>query len=277
VIDRQRAAIQVIVLQGYLFFGSVHHLLESTEPRLAGTGDRRGGPRFLILDCARVDGADSSCLFALMRLRQQAEAGDCTVLWAAVPPGLLQALQAAGLAGVGQASLTFADLDHALEHAENRVLGIARTAAPQSGLDELEAAYPTLGVRRQLMAYCDRVIWRPGGHVLRQGAPSDAMFFLESGLLTAWRELPDGGRIRLRTIVPGTVIGEVGFYSASPHAASIVADQESSAYRITREALRRIQKDDPPLASTFHRFMVVVIAERAEDSINRLAACIQCG
>ena len=194
------------------------------------------------------------------------------MLLAAVPQTLSQALGTADLAGAGQASPTFADLDHALEHAENRLLGVARTVAPQSGLDELEAAYPTVGVRRRLITYCDRVVWRPGDHVLRQGAPSDAIFFLESGLLTAWRELPDGGRIRLRTILPGTVVGEVGFYGGLPRIASVIADRESTALCITRQALRRIQKDDPPLASMFHRFMVVVIAERAQDSVNLLAA-----
>lgn len=259
-------AIEVVALQGYLFFGAAHNLQQRVKAQL-GAGGRTTG-RFLILDFARVDGADSSALFAFTRLFQEAEARGYAVLFAALPKRLSKALQVAGLAAAGQGR--FPDLDHALEYAETAILGIDGAAAPQSGLDALEAASPTVDVRRQLLSYCARVTWQPGEWVVHQDDPSDAMFFVESGRLTVWRQLADGGRIRLGTIVPGTVIGEIGFYRHATRTASIVADQESSAFRITRQALRRMQEEQPWLSSMFHRFMASLAADRLADNLRRL-------
>lgn len=268
-LEERADAIQVVVLQGYLFFGSTHSLLERVEARLAGPGSH-GWRAFLILDCGRVGGIDASALFALTRLSQQAGDRGWVLLFAAVPAQIAGALQRVGL--VSAAMPVFADLDRALEHAENGVLAIEGTVAPQSDLDELDAAYPEVEVRKQLTAYCERVTWQAGEQAVRQGAPSDAMYFIESGQLTAWRERPDRSPIRLRTIIPGTVIGEVGFYRGSQRSATVVADQESSAFAITEQALRRMQEDNPALAILFHRFMATIAAERAADSVRLLEA-----
>ncbi len=262
-------AIQVVAMQGYLFFGSAHNFQQRVKAQL-GAGGRVTG-RFLILDFARVDGADSSALFAFTRLFQEAEARGYAVLFAALSQRLSKALQVAGVAAARQAGQRlFPDLDHALEYAETAILGSDGTAAPQSGLDALEAASPTVDVRRQLLTYCERVTWQPGECVIHQDDPSDAMFFVESGRLTVWRQLADGGRIRLGTIVPGTVIGEIGFYRHAARTASIVADQETSAFRITRQALRRMQEEQPWLSSIFHRFMAGLAADRLADNLRRL-------
>ncbi len=192
------------------------------------------------------------------------------LLFAAAPAQIARALQRVGL--VTAATSVFADLDRALEHAENGVLAIDRTVAPQSGLDELDAAYPEVEVRKQLTTYCERVTWQAGEQAVRQGAPSDAMYFIESGQLTAWRERPDRSPIRLRTIIPGTVIGELGFYLGTERSATVIADQESSAFAITGQALRRMQDENPSLAIIFHRFMATIAAERAADSVRLLEA-----
>ena len=49
-------AIQVIRLQGYLFFGSAHRVLQRVAARLTLPGEMP--LRFLLLDLERVDGAD---------------------------------------------------------------------------------------------------------------------------------------------------------------------------------------------------------------------------
>jgi SulP family sulfate permease len=125
-LDQDPDAIQVIALQGYLFFGSVHNLLQRVGVLLGAAAGGGRGAGCLILDFARVDGADASALFAFTRLLQRARKQGRPVLFAAVPPGLARALPGA------VATHSFADLDHALEHAENAVLGLERTSAPRA-------------------------------------------------------------------------------------------------------------------------------------------------
>jgi SulP family sulfate permease len=254
----------VVQLQGYLFFGSAHQLMHRLKGR---PGPGHAAARFVILDLARAEGADSSALFAFARLFQAAEERGCAVLLAAVPERLSAALRT-----IGPSRSWFLDLDHALEHAENAILAALGEAGPASGLADLEGVYGGIELRRALATYAERVEWCAGDPAVREGERADAMFLVESGRLTTWRETADGRRLRLRTIVPGTVIGEVAFYARSPRSASIVADQASSAFRISRAAVRRMERADAVLASMFHRRMATIAAERAADSVRLLTA-----
>jgi CRP-like cAMP-binding protein len=58
------------------------------------------------------------------------------------------------------------------------------------------------------------------------------------------------------------VIGEVAGYLGLPRSASVVADQDSSAFRLTDDALARMRVENPTLAVSFHEFMARTTAER---------------
>ena len=250
-------AIQVIRLQGYLFFGSAHGVLQRVAARLTLPGEMP--LRFLLLDLERVDGADSSTIFSLIRLIEQADQRGVTILWSAVPEAVAAALRSAGLDLDRRTSpQLFADLDHALEYAEDALLDRFAGTAP----DEPALAFPALAMGEGILAYGTRVTWRAGEHAIRQGERSEEMYFIEAGRLTALLEQASGSRVRLRTILPGTVIGEVACYLGLPRSASVIADQDSSAFRITKDALERMRIEKPELAVAFHEFMARAAAER---------------
>lgn len=256
-------AVHVIRLQGYLFFGSAYRLLEDVSGRLAAS--RQVPLRHLIFDFERVNGADSSTIFSFVRLIEQAEMQRFAILFAALPEEVATALRSAGLDRAGRPRLeVFRDLDHALEYAEDAVLGAAPEdlTGARHAINELERAFPDRATRQNLIAYATRVSWSTGDHVIRQGDRSDCMFFVESGQLTARLDLADGTHVRLRTILPGTVIGEVGCYLGLPRSASVVADRDSSAFRMTDRDLRRMGAEDAELAAAFHEFMARTTAER---------------
>ena len=135
------------------------------------------------------------------------------------------------------------DLDHALEYAEDVLLDRFAGAGP--ALDEPPRAFPVLAMGEAILAYGTRVTWRAGEHAIRQGERSEEMYFIEAGRLTALLEQPSGNRVRLRTILPGTVIGEVACYLGLPRSASVIADQDSSAFQITKDALERMRIEIP--------------------------------
>ncbi len=129
-------AIQVIRLQGYLFFGSAHRMLERVSARLNAVG--RVPLRFLILDFERVHGADSSTIFSLLRLIEQARQQGVRVLLAALPEAA-----AAALRSDGPQLLVARDLDHALEHAEDALCEVVTphgAVGTEHAIDELPRA-----------------------------------------------------------------------------------------------------------------------------------------
>jgi len=252
-------AIQVIRLQGYLFFGSAHGVLERVSARLTLPG--KTPIRYLVLDLERVDGVDSSTVFSFIRLIERADQRGVTILWAAVPETVAAALRSAGLdLDRRTRPQLFLDLDHALEYVEDVLLDRLAGAAP--AFDEPTRGFPVLATGEGILAYGTRVTWRAGEHAIRQGEPSEEMYFIETGRLTARLEQASGSHVRLRTILPGTVIGEVACYLGLPRSASVVADQDSSAFRITKDALERMRTENAELAVAFHQFMACAAAER---------------
>ena len=102
----------------------------------------------------------------------------------------------------------------------------------------------------------------PEGHTLmHQGDPPHSLYFLESGQVTVQLE-GKGERVRLRTMGPGTVVGELGLYLKLPSTASVVTDKPSVLYRLTAKALEELEQNEPEVASAFHRFIIHCLGER---------------
>jgi SulP family sulfate permease len=262
-------AVHVVRLQGYLFFGTAHRLLDQASTDL--TKPRAIPLRFLVLDLGRVDGIDSSAIACLVRLVEQAESNGFEILLAAVPAPVARLLDAGGRS---LALATFADLDHCLEHVENRLLGLAGGNAPerQALEDELARAFPEPERRRRLLAYTRPVRWQAGETIIEQGAPSDEMYFFDQGRIIANLVLPDGGEVRVRTILPGTVVGEVGCYLDVPRTLSLVAATAVEARAFDRAAIARLRAADPDLCADFHAWMARLIGERLAHLTGHLAA-----
>jgi SulP family sulfate permease len=253
-------AIHVVRLQGFLFFGTAHRLLDEIGTQLAAA---RAVPlRFLVLDFARVTGADSSAIASFARLLDEAESRGFQILLAAVPPPVRALID---VVGRGVDLKLFADLDHCLEHAENELLA---KAVPGGGPDGHEAAGDLAEVladpmlRRRLLTYARPVTWRPGQTVIVQGELSNAMYFIERGRLTARLKLSQGGTVRVTTLLPGTVVGEIGCYLDLPRTLTLIAESTVTAWAIDREALERMRQKEPDLAADFHYRMVRLASSR---------------
>ena len=54
--------------------------------------------------------------------------------------------------------------------------------------------------------------------------PADELLFLEVGQLTVLLESTEGPAVRVRTLKPGTVVGEMGLYTHQPRSPSVMSD-----------------------------------------------------
>ena len=60
----------------------------------------------------------------------------------------------------------------------------------------------------------------------------------------------------------GRVVGEVGFYLGGQRTADVVADEPSVLYRLSLPEMTEMQTNDPEAASTLHRLIAILMAER---------------
>jgi SulP family sulfate permease len=292
---RQRGdRLHILELQGFLFFGTAHSLLEQVRERLADTGRPR--PEFVVLDFRRVTGIDASAAISFARMVQLAEARGFILVLTDLSPAMEQRLaRELPPGGEGRAWRTFADLDHGVEWCEAQMIAnleeVGLSARPRSMMRQLIEFLPQSSrfvgwmefrsgqqkargeveaaeeeAMEEMVQYMERLKIEPGQVLIRQGEASQGLYFVEEGQVTIRLEREEDHPLRLRTRGAGTVVGEVGLYRGTLATATVVVDQPGTAYRLTAEALRRMEGERPALAAAFHKFMAQHLSDRLADT-----------
>jgi SulP family sulfate permease len=255
--------ILILKLQGYIFFGTASGLLNRVHARAE---DRRKEPlQFVVLDFQLVNGLDTSAAISFIRMKRLAETLGFTMVFCHLGTEIRHLFSGEILnRESGDTTYSFSDLDHAMEWCENQIL-LDQTLLIQIQAEplreQLAELIPDIDVDR-LMAYMEREEVEAGYRIIRQGDPAAELFFVESGRVTAKLELDQGEGIRLRTMGPGTVVGELALYLKQSRSASVIADKPSVIYRLSSEALQTLAERDRDVAAAFHQFMARLLAER---------------
>jgi SulP family sulfate permease len=265
-------AIVVLRLQGFVFFGTAHRL--NARVRALLVNPERPPIRFLLLDFHGVSGLDSSAVIGFNKLAQMAEAQGFKIVLARVPERTGRLLAKGGFgSSEGQTIRAFNDLDQALEWCEAELLGEVAPGVEAVERDEITCqllrALKDQEAVKIMVEYLDRLVYEPNDYLIRQGEPSDDVYFVESGRVSIQLESQATGRIRLRSMGPGAIVGEIAFYLHEPRTASVIADSRSVAWRLTIESLGQMQEHAPNVAALFHEHVVGVLAERLAET-NRL-------
>ncbi len=263
-------AILVVRLQGFLFFGTADRMRRRLQQRLAAAGSP---VRYLVLDFTRVDGIDSSTAISFVRLAQASETAAVTLMCCGMDAGMRAAMARAGSATAPNPAIRFADdLDRGLEACENALLATTApdvvSGAPVPVLDALATVTGDRSLAEQLLPYLERTDLAADAILIEQGAASSDIYFIEAGraavVLAAGAE-----RVRLATLGPGAIVGEMAFYLGQVRSASVRAEAPVVAWRLSASSLARLEADLPDALIGFHRGMAAILAERLSGA-NRL-------
>jgi SulP family sulfate permease len=268
-------AIRIIWLHGFVFFGSVNNLLQHVKGMVAV--QRPGICRMVILDFHQVLGIDSSAVMVLVRLRQFAERENFLIMLSGLLPDVETLLRSGGLLRKDNGTcLVFPAIDAALEWCEDRLLKerMSPEEAKSSADEWLAREIGGPAMFQQFASYLERVSYAAGDVLFAQGDSAEFLCLVYSGRVSIVLRTAEGQQLRLRSIQRHTLVGEMGLYRTVPRGASVLADQPTVVYRLSREALERMEADAPPLAMAFHRFVVRTLAERL-DFANREVAALQ--
>ena len=162
------------------------------------------------------------------------------------------------------------DLDRGLQRCEDALL-----SAPS--LTEAKREHPAAashGLPPGLAAHLERVSLPQGTVLLHQDDPPGDVYVLESGRLGVETVTPEGTRLRLRTLRPGVVVGEITLYTGIPRTADVVAEAPSVVLRISRGVIERLEAEEPELAAALHRWLATTLAERLTDTLGAVDALL---
>ncbi len=268
--------VRVVRLKGFLFFGTAYTLLEELKTML------QPPCVFMILDFSRVSGTDSSTANALLRLHQACVQRNIILILTAVPYELKQLLESSDLKMLEDGEETklttrglmdtvglFVNWDRALEWCENEL--ISRLPTNESGEYTLESVlkerldllpYEVV----HLVRYFEPVEAKAGETFIRQGDKADSLYLITKGKVDIELEIGEENRQRLKTMMPGTIIGEMGVYTGGIRTASATAVVDTQLMRLTAKSLQDMESHNQLMAVRLHRFVVMLLTQRLTDS-----------
>ena len=274
--------VQILRVHGFVFFGSANGLLERIRKRVEAAP-----PRFLVIDLRRVTGVDSSAVVAFVKVVHLAEANGFEIVFTGTSDPVRKQLARGGL--IASEVVRFEpDLDRGLQRCEeglleggrpdgrvveavgvdDRAVEVDRVTSPERSSDGLAGMPP--GLR----TYVERVELSEGTVLFRQDEPPDDVYVLESGRLSVEMVTGDGTRMRLRTVNPGVVVGEVAMYAGVARTADVVAETPSVVLRLSGAAIERMETEEPELAAALHRWLAGILSERLSDTLREFDALL---
>jgi sulfate permease, SulP family len=267
--------VQILRVHGFVFFGTASGLLERIRKRVEAEP-----LRFLLLDFRRVTGVDASAVVSFVKATQFAKANGFELVFAGVSDRVKSQLRRGGVVASDGVVRFERDLDHALQVAEDGLLeGTAEELAAVAAADDPVVAVDgsrdtRAGLPLRLGTYLERVELSEGTVLIHQDDPPDDVFVLESGRLRVQLVTPQGTRMRLRTVRPGVVVGEVGMYTGVPRTADVVAETPCVVLRLSRASIEQLEADEPELAAALHRWLARTLAERLGDTLKGFDALL---
>ena len=262
-LDKNGDCIHVLRLRGFVFFGTATELLNVIRQRVEDNS--RVPVRFMILDFQSVTGFDSSAAVTMTRVKGMALRQGFQLVLCGINERVMADLGAANIDAIDESVGSFPDLDHALEWAENHILhtmGSKGEAFNNHLNDQLMHSWSDKDAVARFIPYLNKFSFKENDVLVQQGDASDSMLFIESGHVTTHVEKENGERLRLRRQSSGTVVGEIGMYLGIPRTASVIAESKGTAYRLTKDTLLRITRDEPLLAAAFHEYVSYNLAAR---------------
>ncbi|HEY9644748.1 MAG TPA: SulP family inorganic anion transporter, partial [Chroococcidiopsis sp.] len=253
--------IAIFVLQNYLFFGTANTLLEAVRQRLAST--ELDSLAFLILDFRLVHGLDSSAVFSFIKIKQLTHDHQVKLVLSDLHPAMHRQLQRGGFER-GETCEIMPDLDRGMEWCENQIIEsrLWRRSRFMPLSLQLGNLFSDRAHITPFMSYLELVEIEAEEMLFHKGEPANALFFLESGQLTVLSEIEGDRTRRIKSLRPGALVGEMGFYGNTPRIASVMANQASRLYRLTDTAFERMAAEHPNIAVTFQNLVIRLLIDR---------------
>lgn len=264
ILEERGKQIYILQLQGYIFFGTAYRLLTRAQERI-----QKAEPepvRYMVLDFRHVNGIDSSAVASFRRLRRLAESNGVKLVLTEVPQDVRTHLARSQVSRENGDDVCrlLQDLDHGLELCENEIISSSPPSIlpPRALSRDLWEVFSGAGAVGRFLRYLERVEAPAGYDLFRQGDASKDLYIIEAGELTAWYEIDGKKTKRLRTMGPGSVVGESGLYMDATRSATVTTNGPAILYRLSMDALNRLTQEAPELAAAFHQLVARLLAQR---------------
>ena len=255
--------INILPLQGFIFFGTANRLLQKVQERL----DRHEliTMRYLVFDFRQVTGLDSSAINSLNKLQIMAENSKFKVLFCGLNIEMESQMKIEGLFSEdNHYIMVFDDLDHGLEWCEEQIIN--KVKPHMNDLAGLNDGYSFKNKFHSIEEYFETKKISAGTILIKQGKNPGGITFIESGEITVELKTDSDKTIRLKTLGPGTVIGEVSLYLGTKASASVLTNTDCTVFFLSQDNFNKMNLEAPEKAADLHSYIVKLLSDRLADS-----------
>ena len=255
--------VQIVALQGFVFFGSSFLLFRHMQAILSNETGR--SPRYLLLDFHDVVGIDSGGMTWITRLARLTAAQQAVLVLSDLSPlAKRQFLRFLGdQDGMASALATYvhmaADMDVALEWCEDELLA-AYDSQSQVSEGQVVAGAQTLAcIDEAVLAWSARFIKKAGAYLQREthcagsvlwrkGDAAYCFYLVDSGEVE-YASVAANGKLKRRfSIGQGSFVGEIAFFMNEPRWGTATISSDAILFSLSRDKFEQMSNQEPRLA-----------------------------
>lgn len=272
IIEQSGDQILILVLQGFIFFGTAHQIQQRVLTRTKNCT----GPslKYLLFDFQQVTGLDTSAINSFRKLYSKAKQNGFSILLCGLNQEINDQLLAERFIPDPSGIIEiFEDLDHGLEQCEEDIIRSVQqnpgAAAEHAAKNTFQSTIDTLSEYLEERDVPAKTV------IIEQGKASGGIYFLVSGQITVYLNAASGNHIRLKTMGPGTLVGEVSLYLDSTATASVVTKTDCRIQYLSKENFEKIHIEAPEKATWIHKYVVKLLSDRLAESNSTIQSLIR--
>ena len=265
--------LHVLWLSGFIFFGSSNVIFERIRQVIEQQRDRP--VEYVALDFSRVSGLDTSATLSLAKLRDFCGWHHVALAFSGFNENVRFCFERMRFFTGDSPHQVFDSHNEALEWCEEMLLMHHEVDFATPSFETWLAA--EIGVQADVVrikTYLDRHELKKDELLFCQGEPSDSIELLAYGCVAVTVDDEQGRPIKLRRMIGPTIVGEMGFYRYAPRAASVVAEERTVVYRLSKQSFDRMEEEHPEDAAAFHELIIRLLSDRLEFANREIGALL---
>ena len=265
-LNKEGNRVLILVLQGFIFFGTADKLITSIRNRIKDPEAYKVD--FLVLDFHHVSQLDTSAIITFSKLAQLSDREGFHIVISGADDGSLKQLVKHGFFTFGDQEwerVYKEQLDTAVDWCERSILADLKIDTGEHKLALVDVlgriAYEESDVKL-LSDFFVTENRKAGEYLFNEGDKGESLYFVGSGtVLVVLKALNQKERI-LRKYKSGAILGEMAIYTGENRTASVRIEEDAQLFRLDKEKLEEMSRKFPASTAALHTYIVRVLAER---------------
>jgi len=265
-LNKEGHRVLIMVLQGFIFFGTADKLITSIRNRIMELDGSKFD--FLVLDFHHVSQLDTSAIVTFSKLAQLSDRIGFHIVISSADEKSIKQLVKHGFFTFGDRALERhykEQLDTAVDWCERRILQDLNLNDEEQNLELHDVLGRIAYAEEDVKLLADFFVVEnrtAGEYLFKEGDKGESLYFVGSGTVVVVLKIPRQAERILRVYKAGAILGEMAIYTGENRTASVRIESDARLFRLDKAKLEEMSRRFPASTAALHTYIVKVLAER---------------